>query len=87
MRFKTETGSTYEIRGDEIRRLNPDYTKRADGEWVRLLNSPKVEVGYRVLLELEPLHEYGEDDSGVDSQGVVPDVTIRTTSRVTEVWA
>jgi len=91
MRFRTESGSTYEIRDglDEdqktvtvVRRLNPEYTKRADGEWKILLNDPHVEKGFRAVLVMESLSGYGADDHGQEGGGP----TVRTTSIVTEVW-
>jgi hypothetical protein len=87
MIFTTETGSTYEINDDGgvpyVRRLNSWYEKRADGEWIKLLNTPKVELGGNVTLVLESLSEYGPDDHGTIGGGA----TVRRTSRVTEVWA
>lgn len=87
MRFKTESGSTYEVEGGRIRRLNSDYTKRADGEWWRYFGiSPwPVAVGHSVVIAMESLAELGPDDNGSVEPGSL--TTVRTTSRVTEVWA
>lgn len=81
MIFHTETGSTYEIAESKVRRVNAEAAKRADGEWVRLLNDPWVEVGFSVLLVLEPLSGYGPDDYGFED-GLL---TTRKTSRVTSI--
>ena len=82
MRFTTESGSTYEINGSMVRRVNPGYEKRADGEWKELLNEPEIVLGGHVLLVMESLADYGPDD--YVSGGGGP--TVRRTSRVTEVW-
>jgi len=81
MIFHTETGSTYEMKDGKIRRINPEASKRADGEWVTLLNDPYIEVGVSALLVLEPLSGYGPDDYGVEDGGV----TTRRTSYVTSI--
>jgi hypothetical protein len=84
MRFTTATGSTYEIDGDKVRRVGAeDNGKRADGEWVQLLNTPEIEVGRSALLILECLSSYGPDDEG----NLEPDspVTFRRTSAVVSV--
>ena len=81
--LKTESGSTYEIDGDRIRRVNPYAGKRADGDWVHLL-TPLLDVsyvGFPVLLKLESLSKHGEDDYGRRNDGTEP--THRMTSIVT----
>ena len=83
MKFLTESGSIYEIDGDHIRRINVGYEKRADGEWIRLLETPKIEVGECAFLVLENLSEYGEDDYG---NLVKSEATWRRTSPVDRVW-
>ena len=82
MIVKTETGSTYEIIGHRIRRVNDDYSKRGDGLWLDSLEEVKPVVGYPMLLALEPLGAYGPDDEG---NRVADGVTFRRTSRVVEV--
>lgn len=81
MIFHTKTGSTYEIADGKVRRVNPDASRRADGEWVGLLNDPSVEVGASVLLVLEPLSGYGPDDYGFHDGAF----TTRRTSHVTSI--
>lgn len=81
MKFWTESGSVYEIKEFKIRRINDHYQKRADNEWVELLNEPQVELGHRVVLVTESLSRYGSDDYGHDEGGV----TWRTTTPVTRV--
>ena len=61
MKFTTYSGSTYEISDGKVRRLNPDYEKRADGDWVTLFNDPDIEVA---VLVLESLAKRGPDDVG-----------------------
>lgn len=86
MRFTTESGSVYEIREvnglhREVRRVNDGFGKRADGEWVRLLQHSPVEVGVNVILEMVSLSPYGPDDSGNRDGGP----TVRRTAPVVEV--
>lgn len=64
IRFTTLSGSTYEISGDRVRRVNPGYEKRADGDWVQLINIPTVTVGAAAVLVLDSLGPYGPDDHG-----------------------
>lgn len=68
MRFITETGTEYEIQGEQVRRVGGDPMRR-DGEWLRLLENPAVVVGKPVTLVLEPLGE--------------GNLTLRTTTPVT----
>ena len=80
MIFYTESGSAYEIIGNEVRRLNPDDPKRADGAWVTLHHHTPIEIGKRVTLTMDSLTEYGPDDFGT----VTADpITTRTTTPVT----
>lgn len=69
--FETESGARYGMRGGKIRRLNPDHKKRADGEWLRLVNEPEIEVGRRAILLLEPLSGYGADDLGNTGEATI----------------
>ena len=64
MIFTTYSGSTYEIKDGQVRRLNEGYAKRADGEWVALANDPVVEIGEPVVMILESLASRGPDDYG-----------------------
>lgn len=80
MKFKTVSGSQYEIRGNKIRRVNDEFSKRADDAWVTLLSQPILSVGHPVTLILESLSEYEHDDWGGTGE-----VTVRVTSTVTEV--
>lgn len=83
MKFLTESGSIYEVDGDHIRRINPGYQKRADGEWVRLLQPSIIREGECAYLVLENLSEYGEDDYGTL---VKSEATYRRTSPVERIW-
>ena len=78
--FETYTGSRYWIKGGKVKRLNTDYEKRADGEWLTLYNRPEVEVGRGVYMILEPLARHGADDYGVCDPGT--DITQRMASEV-----
>lgn len=79
----TESGSTYRVDGTRIQRVNPGYTKRADGDWVELIRLLPEEsmVGHPLQLILRSLSDYGPDDEGV----IIRDApfTFRTTSAVT----
>lgn len=83
MRFKTETGSEYEMQGALIRRVNTGAEKRGDGKWLLLKNEPHIAIGESALLELEPLAAYGPDDNG--AHVVESTSTWRKTSWVTEI--
>lgn len=85
MKFTTVSGSEYEIKDGFVRRINPLAGKRADGEWVKLIQEPVIEVGESAILRTESLRKYGPDDYGTpDDQA--DDVTTRVTSTVTGVW-
>ena len=84
MIFTTISGSKYEIKDGLVRRVNPGYTKRADGEWVRLINTPIVEIGEPVLLTMDSLSEYGADDYGTPPEDSSP-YTTRVTSLVSSI--
>ena len=82
MKFKTESGSVYEVEPGRVRRVST-YSKRGDNTWVRLKFPPEVALGCRAVLILESLAPLGPDDVGT----VRPDkVTIRTTTPVTKIW-
>lgn len=82
MKFQTESGSVYEIDGDHIRRVNTLATKRADGEWLRMVTVPEVELGQPVRTAIESLAQYGPDDEGNET-GEVDEETYKFTYRVT----
>lgn len=69
----TETGSRYRFNADfTLVRREGSHGLRRDDEWLNLLAPAKVVVGAPIVMLLEPL---GRGDA-----------TIRTTSRVLEVW-
>lgn len=75
IRFKTETGSTYEVDNDNLmmRRLTPTHELRRDGEWIKLLEPlPMPVLGREAVFALEPLGD-----------PKITDVTFRRTSYVT----
>lgn len=83
----TESGARYEIDGDMIRRVegSDGNRKRADGEWVRLLQPlPEYLVGFRAILALESLSHLGPDDYGAEG-GMM--TTRTTTPVVSDEWA
>lgn len=82
MIFKTVSGSIYEIQGNKVRRVNPEHKKRADGDWVELLETPVVEIGKRVSLAMRSLAELGPDDLDNTVRGDVLSVTSRLTTEV-----
>lgn len=88
MWFRTESGSMYEVdrHGGRIRRVNEGYSKRGDGEWQRFFAiSPwPIIVGHGVVITQESLAEHGPDDAGQVVPGST--ATVRTTTRVVEVW-
>lgn len=81
MKFWTESGSTYEVSGTKIRRINDRYIKRGDETWVELLNNPKLVAGQRTVLITEPLGQFGPDNYGSDEGGY----THRVTSPITRI--
>lgn len=83
MKFLTESGSMYEIDGDHVRRVNEGYGKRADGEWIRLLEEPVVWEGYPARLVMESLSSYGPDDYDNTEPS---NMTVRTTTPVERIW-
>lgn len=83
MKFTTYTGSTYEIEDSRVRRINADSKKRADGDWINLLNNPKVVIGDSVEMVLAPLTGYGPDDDGFRS--TTSTHTLRVTSAVVSI--
>lgn len=74
--FRTKSGTVYDFNEDhsQIRRIdlygNPQL--RHDGEWITLMQKPRIEVGRPAMLFLEPL---GEGNT-----------TVRTTTTVEEVY-
>lgn len=88
MWFRTESGSMYEVDGHRgrIRRVNEGHSKRGDGQWWRFFAiSPwPIIVGHGVVITQESLAEHGPDDEGRAVPGSV--ATVRTTTRVMEVW-
>ena len=79
--FNTYTGSTDEINHGKVRRLNPDYEKRGDGNWYILYNRPEIEVGQPAFLMMESLSHLGSDDYGQEGGAL----TTRTTSEVVRI--
>lgn len=84
MKFQTVSGAIYQIEGDHIRRVNPNYRKRADGEWVRLWEQPQVELGLPVCILMDSLSDHGPDDYGNHLSG--EGVTQRRTTPVERIW-
>lgn len=85
MRFETETGSVYELKGSLVRRVNGAAEKRGDGSWLLLLNTPDIKLGSRAELLLEPLDKLGPDDEGnLENSGAM--ATWRTTSIVVGIY-
>lgn len=84
MKFTTESGTVYEIDEAEqkIRRVSKrrGNDKRGDGEWLRLLTTPSIELGHRALLVMEPLNSLGPDDAPWD--GEEADCTVRLTTPI-----
>lgn len=89
MKFRTKSGSEYEIvehpAGKVVRRINTNYQKRVDGEWVRLINNPVIEVGEQAVLTMPSLSEFGYDDIGTPEE-LASEYTTRVTSTITEVF-
>lgn len=80
--FETWSNSRYEINHGKIRRLNPDYEKRGDGNWYILYNRPEIEVGQSTYLMMESLSHLGADDYGLSTVDRDAALTTRTTSEV-----
>ena len=78
----TESGSTYQVDGDRIRRVSESDEKRGDGEWLQLLAAPIIAVGGSMFLQLEPLDSFGPDDYGMQFASFT---TTRITSPVVKV--
>ena len=78
----TESGSTYQVDGDRIRRVSESDEMRGDNEWLQLLNTPTIRVGSFMILQLEPLSRFGADDYGIQFNAVA---TTRITTPVTKV--
>ncbi len=83
----TESGARYEFDGGRVRRVNPDHNKRGDGEWQVLVSRfPETPVvGSPMVLVMESLSRYGEDDYGTSPE-FVGDTTTRTTTPVVRIW-
>jgi len=77
----TESGSVYEIESTRVRRVNPDATKRGDGDWQELLTMfPKTPtVGHPMLLVMKSLAHLGQDDYGTPRELASGETTRRTT--------
>lgn len=60
MEFRTESGSTYEVKDDMsmLRRVQFTHDMRRDGEWLRIMQiiNP-IEVGSKAFFLVEPLGE------------------------------
>ena len=82
----TESGARYEFDGGRVRRVNPDHNKRGDGEWQVLVSRfPETPVvGSPMVLVMESLSRYGEDDYGTSPE-FVGDTTTRTTTPVVRI--
>jgi hypothetical protein len=78
MRFKTASGTVYELDQEKLTvTRQPDTrsgTLRKDANPIQLLAMPSIEVGYGVRMLLEPL---GDTNTNV---------TVRSTTPVTEIW-
>ena len=89
MKFRTKSGSEYEIvehpAGKVVRRINTNYQQRVDGEWVRLLNEPVIEVGGQAILTMPSLSEFGYDDIGTPEE-LASEYTTRVTSPIIGVF-
>lgn len=78
--FETESGSRYEISKGKIRRLNPEFLKRGDGAWQKLLDMPYLAAGDSAVLTMESLHPLGPDDTSEENEEAA--YTVRVTSPV-----
>ena len=52
MRFTTESGSEYEVRGDRMRRVNPNGVMTGDGTWIQV-GGWRVALGEPAVFDLE----------------------------------
>ena len=78
-KITTESGAVYLLNDDgQIKRENPSYEKRGDGEWQTLTYASVPKVGERMVIRMESLSRYGQDDLGTEPEDVSP-----TTTRVT----
>lgn len=80
--FETESGSSYEINEGYIRRLNMAREKRGDGKWFRLVQLPDLFFDTPVIIVMESLSIFGEDDHGNTESS---DITVRTTTPVVNI--
>lgn len=80
----TESGAVYEFEGTQMRRVNHRAEKRGDGEWQSLVAElPNYDTtGERLILSIESLARYGQDDHETPTDLVSP-VTTRITTPVT----
>jgi hypothetical protein len=52
----TESGTKYQFNKDhQVRRIEALHDMRQDGEWLKVLNEPVVEVGKPVEMVIQPL--------------------------------
>lgn len=74
MIFTTQSGSIYEVSGLRVRRIPGEGAGdlREDGDWLDLVDAPKVEVGRSARLIIRGI-------------GHSSNFTVRTTTPVTEV--
>lgn len=68
----TETGSRYRFNADFTKVKREGHQMRRDEEWLELVYPPQIQLGASIVMLLEPLGN--------------GDVTLRTTSRVLELW-
>lgn len=84
--FHTESGARYWIRAGMVQRLNQNDVKRADGKWLKMWHMPDIEVGYRAVLKIDHLREYGPDDHGTVYEDTIGHAfTTRLTTPVTAI--
>lgn len=79
----TDSGARYEFRPGQVRRLNPSHEKRGDGEWQNLRTMfPKMPaLGHPMVLVMDSLAAFGQDDYGTPAE-LASDVTTRRTTPV-----
>ena len=80
----TKSGAIYEFKGDQVRRVNPSHERRADGEWVKLIQviPRRPEVGQGMVLVLESLAGFGPDDTGTN---IPSNFTTRSTTAIVDI--